>query len=227
MSPTVNALWISHCNEFIWYEYQSESSSSFILKTSISSSVHFSSTVHIFQANLGLRVCPYEVSPWKLPTQAPNQALSCDHPNILTKSSYCSLRSHPATSTFLQAQARHRPSQARPCQAPNHPHSRCPNHLNQPGLVITTWVKLCKPKRLWKIHTSLSSFLSFKAFYLLRHYTHPSHHHSLGPLDLSRQWRFSAFIPHVSVTYVNILCTQALYISFLLLCGMIHHKLQI
>ena len=114
------------------------------------------------------------------------------------------LTSHPATSTFLQADTQ---SSTLLC-------SRCPNHLNLLRLTISA--KLCIPKRLYKstFHTALSI--------LQRHSAHPSHHHLLSVL--TRLGRFSAFIAQVSVPYVNTLWNK-LCIS-VLLCDMMHHQLS-
>ena len=75
--------------------------------------------------------------------------------------------------------------------------SKCPNLLNLPCL--TTAATLWTPKRLYK--TSLH-FLSFKDT--------PHIYLTIICSALSRLCRFSAYIAHVSVMYVNTLWTRAL-----------------
>ena len=83
--------------------------------------------------------------------------------------------------------------------------STCPNHLNLPCL--TTFATLQTPKRLYKSSLRFLSFRDTPHIYLI-----------IMCSALSRLCKFSAFIAHVPVPYVNRLWTQALKISPFMRC---------
>ena len=97
--------------------------------------------------------------PWKLPTRAFNQALSCHHPH--SKSSYSSLTSHPC---HLRLSTGWHPIIHTPMlQMPKPPQSATPRSLRHICGTLYT-------QKTVQIHTALSI--------LQWHSTHPSRHHS-------------------------------------------------
>ena len=135
-------------------------------------------------SNLRLRDC----FDWEEFARLSNSTLQLQSFTLLSKSSYSSPTSHLC---HLHISLGWHPIIHTLC-------SICPNHLNLPCL--TTSTTLCIPKRL-QIHTALSIHGDTLHIHL-----------TIIRSVLSRLCRFSAFITHVSVPYVNTLWTQALYI---------------
>ena len=119
----------------------------------------------------------------------PSSSISSFTHSLKSSCPYPPAHLNPATSTFLQADTQSSPLLR----------STCPNHLNLPRL--TTSATLWTLKRLYK---STLRFLSFSDT--------PHIHLTIICSVLSRLCRFATFIAQVSVSYVNTLWTQALYI---------------
>ena len=134
------------------------------------------------------QMTPLLTYPWIFSIQAANTAISFHHSHIFPKSSI----PYPYTSPHHLHISTGRHSIIYTL------HSRCPNYLNLP--CYTTLLTFLIPKRLYK------SPLHFPPF------NNPHIHLTITCSALSRQCRFTAFIAHVSVPYINTLWTQALYI---------------
>ena len=133
----------------------------------------------------------------------------------------------PATSTFLQADT----------QSSTLLRSRCPNHLNLPRLTTSTTLSICPRCLYLKTKRALNSLLLLLLLLLLypkdctishcafcnlqRYSTHPSHYHSLHPLQAMQiiSLQCPSFQSHMSTNSGHKLCI------YFPLCGMMHHGL--